>query len=279
MVRRTADVGYGTGDWFVVPLADGSFAPGRVVVHHGEQGVLGYLFAPQTTSPTLKDVSLLDPGDALLACKMSGLYIGSRWPLLGGAGPVDLSVWRLPEGENDVRRLSVRGREVRVDVIDRYLRTVHSFHVPLSELGQRQPGGSLGPLSVENWFPQALAHGTLVPLRTQRWWDHPTPVPEAAPMAPPREDLDDRVCIVVPGRKRSAVDVIECALLLELDSELGELDGTMSGPEGTEIVLYGQDGRGLAAEVERIVRAHKLPAGTHLLVEAGEDTWTVPLAP
>ena len=101
MSRRHAAVGYGPGDWFAVPLADGSFVPGRVAVHAGGHTVLGYLFTPMDHLPALDDVVGLDPGDALCACVMSGLRIGNRWPVLGGTGPVDLEAWRLPEGENN----------------------------------------------------------------------------------------------------------------------------------------------------------------------------------
>ena len=67
------------GDWFAVPLADGSFAP----VDH---------------VPTVAAVSSLEPGNALCAARMSGVSIGDCWPLLGGAGQVDLAVWQIPEG-------------------------------------------------------------------------------------------------------------------------------------------------------------------------------------
>ncbi len=276
MGRSRAIVGYGAGDWFAMPLEDGSFAPGRVAVHAGDHLVLCYLFAPVDHLPTLDEVVGLDPGDALCARVMSGLRIGSPWPMLGGAGPVDLDVWRLPEGENNLSHVFPPERAVRVEIRDAYLRTAHSFHVPLSELGTRQPGGVAGADAVPGWYLHVLKQGALVPVRNQPWWDSPTQAPTSAPPPPPSE-LEDRVRIVVPGPGRAAAEVIESALLRELDPGAGELDGMMGGPEGHELTLYGPDGRHLAVEVERIVCAQKLPVGSHMKVEAGDASWTVPL--
>lgn len=278
MRRRSAVAACGVGDWFVVPLADGSFAPGRVVVHGGNRVILAYLFAPVDHVPTVAGVSALEPADALCACRMSGLSIGDRWPLLGGAGPVDLAVWRIPEGENDLRGIAPPERAVRVDILNARLQTVHAFSVPVSELGQRQPGGVVKAEVVESWFLYALEQGALVPLRTQRWWEHPTPVPGAIPLVPPRPpELDDLVRIVVPGPDWAATDGIERSLLRRLRSSVGEIDGTVSGPDGREIYAYSPDGHKLAATVQRIVRNRRLPPGTHLILESGDTAWRVPL--
>jgi hypothetical protein len=174
---------YRAGDWFVIPLADGTFAPGRVLVHQPPQGVLGYVFAPQATMPTLKDVSDLEPGDALMAQDFSGMHIGDSWPLLGGADSFDRRMWKTPEFETDLRHAFPEGREVRVDLVDDELRRIHSFHAPLSELGKRQRGGAMGAVALEHWVLHQVQRNGFVPLRTQPWWDHPTAVPSgtAAP--------------------------------------------------------------------------------------------------
>ena len=278
MRNRSAVAACGVGDWFVVPLADGSFVPGRVVVHGGDHVILGYLFAPVDHVPTVAEVSALDPGDALCASRMSGLRIGERWPLLGGSGPVDRAAWRIPEVENDLRGITPPERAVRVDILNARLQTIHNFCVPSSELGQRQPGGVVKAEVIERWFLYACEQGSLVPLRTQRWWDHPTPVPGAIPLIPPRPpELDDLVRIIVPGPDWAATESIAGMLRWRLRQAVGEIDGTMSGPDHREIYAYGPDGHRLAAAVQRIVRNRRLPAGTHLMVESGDTAWRVPL--
>lgn len=271
MGRRSAVVGSGVGDWFAVPLADGSFAPGRIVLHGGNHVFLGYLFTPVDHVPTIAEVSSLDPGDALCAARMSGLRIGGRWPVLGGTGVVDGAVWRIPEGENDPRGIAPPERAVRVDILNARLQTIHAFYLPASELGQRQPGGVIKSEVVETWYPYALAQGALVPLRTQRWWDHPTPVPGAIPLVSPRPpELDDLVRIIVPGPDWAGTESIEGRLRWRLRQAVGEIDGTMSGPDSREIYIYGPDGHKLAAAVQRIMRNRRLPAGTHLMIESGD---------
>lgn len=273
------DAGYEAGDWFYIPLADGSFAPGRAVVKAPMFRALGYLFAPQDRPPTLDDVASSDPGDALAALAMSGMRIGKEWPVLGGAEPVDLREWRLPEGETALT-FSPPERGVRVDVRNSQLQTVHSVLVPISELGRRQPGETFGAVAVENWYQHVLGERKLPPLWTQRWWDHPTPVPAAAVLPPPLSDeVDDLVRVVVPGGGWSAGDALERVLRRKLRRSVGEVDGNMRGPEAQEIFVYGPDGHRLAVEVERIVRAKRIPVGTHLLVEAGDESWTVQLTP
>ena len=117
-----------------------------------------------------------------------------------------------------------------------------------------------------------------MPLRTQRWWDHPTPIPGAIPLIPARlPELDDLVRIVVPGPDWAATDSIEGSLRRRLRSALGEVDGTVSSPEGREIYAYGPDGHQLAAAVQRIARTRRLPVGTHLVIESGDTAWKVPL--
>ena len=165
---------YRAGDWFAIPLEDGTFAPGRVVLHVPPQGVLGYLFAPQHGVPDLQGVARLEPGDALAAIDMSGLHIGDPWPLLGGSDGFDPTGWKIPEFESDLRQHFPAGKEVRISLIDSHLRSIHSCQAPLSELGKRQEGGAFGAEAVELWLGRRLAEGSLVPLRTQPWWDNPT---------------------------------------------------------------------------------------------------------
>ncbi len=162
---------YRAGDWFVIPLADGTFVPARVVRHRKPHNVLVYAFAPQAVVPTLDDVAGLEPGDALTAQHISGLNIGDEWPLLGGADRFDRTRWKIPEFESDLRHAFPAGREVRVAFLDDDLRTVHSFQAPLSELGKRQPDGVAGAGAFARWLQFKLDAGSLVPLRSQPWWD------------------------------------------------------------------------------------------------------------
>ncbi|SFK49540.1 hypothetical protein SAMN05216467_3606 [Cellulomonas sp. KH9] len=273
MVRVSA-AAYRVGDWFAIPLADGTFAPGRVVFHTPPQGVLGYVFAPRPTLPTRAELADLEPGDALLAQRFSGLHIGDPWPLLGGAGDVDRSRWKTPEFETDLRDVYPEGREVRVDLVDDQLRRVHFFHAPLSELGRRQYGGVMGAVALERWLLQQVRANALVPLRTQPWWDDPTPVPPGTGPSPAPEHLSDRVVVVVPGRGRSVGDMVEMTLMLGLEPEVGEVDGTMRSPNESEISVYGPDGRRLADRVLELVRPLRAPA-LRLLVRAGDQEWTL----
>ncbi len=269
--------GYRAGDWFAIPLADGTYAPGRVVVHQPPHGVLGYVFAPLDHLPTLDEVAGLEPGDALMAQDFSGLHIGDPWPLLGGADDFDRTAWRTPEFETDLRHAFPEGREVRVDVVDDQLRRIHSFHAPLSELGKRQHGGVMGAAAVERWVLHQLQAGAFVPLRTQPWWDHPTPVPAGTAPAAAPSTLGDSVVVVVPGRTRTAGDLAEMTLMLELDPRLGEVDGTMRSPEESQVLVHGQDGRELASRVEALLAPLTMPAGTTLRVRAGDVQWEIPL--
>lgn len=165
MARRSVSVPYRVGDWFVVPLADGTFAPGRVVVHQPPQSTLCYLFAPVVQRPTSQDVEGLRPGDALLAAVMSGLALGERWELLGGGDGFERDAWPMPEFESEPD-----DGTVRVSVRDERLRVVATSVVPASQAGRRQPDGAMGSGYVEAWFPRQVQAGALVPLRTQPWW-------------------------------------------------------------------------------------------------------------
>lgn len=101
------------GQWFAVPLDDGSFAIG-LVARDGRAGVLvGYFFGPARSSvPGLEQTRDLEPGGAVLVGKFGhlGLRDGS-WPVIGTDAAFDRAAWPMPRF---VRREELTGRTLEV---------------------------------------------------------------------------------------------------------------------------------------------------------------------
>jgi len=96
---------FGPGDWFAVPLSDGTWAAGRIA-RRGGPTLVGYFFGPRRREvPTLAEVASLRPEDAVYVRKFG--YLGLRegeWPILGGAEEFDRASWPMPMfGMHDVR--------------------------------------------------------------------------------------------------------------------------------------------------------------------------------
>ena len=104
---------YRTGDWFAVPLGDGTYVLGRIVRQEGGI-VFGYFFAPPLDHvPTLDEVGARAARDS--ATQMLFSHLGLRdgeWPLLGQEGDWDPDEWPLVEFE---RRIDDKLYAVRWD--------------------------------------------------------------------------------------------------------------------------------------------------------------------
>jgi hypothetical protein len=74
------------------------------------------------------------------------------------------------------------------------------------------------------------------------------------PGADPDEDHDDLV--------ETLTDAVDAA-------GLGEVDGTLRGPDTLEVYLYGPDAAGLADLVAQVVRSHRVAAGATLTLRRG----------
>jgi hypothetical protein len=85
------------GDWFAVPLPDGTWAAGRVVRKEA-WAFLGYYFGPRLRQqPTLADVQHLTAQDAVKVSN-SDIYLVTSGicPILGGRNNWDPSDWPVP---------------------------------------------------------------------------------------------------------------------------------------------------------------------------------------
>ncbi|WP_309133462.1 hypothetical protein [Cellulomonas sp.] len=273
MVRHA----YAPGDWVVVPLAGGTFAPARVVRVPARHSTLTYVFAPRASPPTLDEVRDVDPGDALLAVTVSGLAIGGAWTLLGGRDGFDPAAWPLPEVETEVP--AAGGPVLRVARLDESLRRFDVRHVPVAERGRRQPEGAMGSAYLEQWMPLQLERGALGPVREQVWWRLPAERPDrpagdagmgtAGPTGAPAAGLPDRVGVVLPGPEGAdAARRVERLLHRALQGTAA-VDGTLANPEGGEVWVHPQDVLLTVDAVRGAPAEEVLPAGSHLVVRTG----------
>jgi hypothetical protein len=93
------------GDWFTVPLVDGTWAVGRIGRRNGPV-LLGYFFGPRRPHlPSLEDVESLRAENADWVHTFG--YLGLRegeWPILGGSDDFDPTAWPMPMfGMHDLR--------------------------------------------------------------------------------------------------------------------------------------------------------------------------------
>lgn len=275
---------YAPGDWVVVPLADGTFAPARVVRVPARHDTLTYVFAPRATPSTLDDVRDLDPGDALLAVNVSGLAVGKTWTVLGGRDDFDPAAWPLPEVETEVPFPD--GTLLRVERMDESLRRVDSRHVPLSERGGRQPGDAMGSAYLEQWMPLQLERGALGLVREQVWWPREPARPDgvagrvavgtSGPASTPEPAaLPARVAVVLPGPDGAAAAATVERVLHHALRGVAEVDGTLLNPDGGEVWVYPQDVLTTVEAVRGALAGKRLPEGSHLLLRVGEEDESV----
>jgi hypothetical protein len=139
-----ARLAYGEGDWFAVPLQDGSFGVG-LIARANPRGVLfGYFFGPSRLDlPRLADLRALTASDAVLVGKFGHLGLKEkRWPLLGRLDGWERDRWLMPVF---IRREELTGRIVRViyDENDPLLvRRVE--RLPLGEVAEGPQDGLMG---------------------------------------------------------------------------------------------------------------------------------------
>lgn len=90
---------YKEGDWFSVPLKDGTYGVGLVARSpKGGKVLLGYFFGPKrATPPSVDDIARLEKEDAVLVARFGdlGLYNG-EWSVVGRSGPWDRTAWPMP---------------------------------------------------------------------------------------------------------------------------------------------------------------------------------------
>jgi hypothetical protein len=91
-------VNHGEGDWFAVPLRDGSYAAGLIARANPRGVLLGYFFGPRRSEiPQLNDVTGLRPNDAVLVGMFGDLaIIQGNWPLLGRLDDWERRDWPTP---------------------------------------------------------------------------------------------------------------------------------------------------------------------------------------
>jgi hypothetical protein len=89
---------YQEGDWFAVPLGDGSYAVGLVARMDRKGGVLGYFFGPRREQPPAKaDIMHLTHADAVWISHFGDLgLLEGLWPIIGRVGPWNRADWPMP---------------------------------------------------------------------------------------------------------------------------------------------------------------------------------------
>ena len=93
---------YREGDWFAVPLGDGTYALGRIARHHGGI-VFAYFFAPPFDHvPALDEAEARTAADASTQMLLSHLGLrDGEWPVLG-QGEWKREEWPLVEFERQI---------------------------------------------------------------------------------------------------------------------------------------------------------------------------------
>jgi len=89
---------YREGDWFTVPLRDGTFASG-CLARTSRRGVLfGYFFGPKRAEPAnINELERLAPTDASLLCMFGHLALKTgKWPVIGQRGCWNRAEWPIP---------------------------------------------------------------------------------------------------------------------------------------------------------------------------------------
>lgn len=150
---------FGAGDWFAVPLDDGRFAYGVVVVRsRGQSGIsLGYFFGrPFDRVPTLPEVQGSGADEAVLVGHFTGVGIRSgRWPLLGQADRWVAHDWPNPVF---VREEGSTGRYFRVVYDDSDPnRVIREELIPVGTAAAGPSDGLMGHLYVESLLSKLLS--------------------------------------------------------------------------------------------------------------------------
>lgn len=98
-MSRKGTPAFGVGDWLAIPLRDGGFGTGLVVIVDRSEIILGYFFGPRyATMPSLGMMSEKRPEDAVLVaiCGALGIIQG-KWKLLGKLPEWSPPAWPIPD--------------------------------------------------------------------------------------------------------------------------------------------------------------------------------------
>jgi len=90
---------YEEGQWFVVPLRDGTYCIGIIVRgNYHTRGGLGYFFDKKYfTVPMADETYLMSKDNAILICKFGDLgIIHGEWPLINNGKPFLREEWPVP---------------------------------------------------------------------------------------------------------------------------------------------------------------------------------------
>jgi hypothetical protein len=130
---------YAEGDWFAVPLGDGTYALGRIARHH--RGIVfAYFFSPAFDHvPTLDEVGSRPASKSTTQMLLSHMDLrDGDWPVLGQAGSWDPAAWPMVEFE---RLIETTGRPDVLYVIrwdeDTLTEEASSVRIDPGEAGKR----------------------------------------------------------------------------------------------------------------------------------------------
>ena len=91
---------YSEGQWFAIPLRNGGYALGIIVIgSYKTKGGLGYFFGPKYLEiPDDKAILEKQPGDAILVAIFGDLgIINGNWPLIQSSRPFSKEEWPIPK--------------------------------------------------------------------------------------------------------------------------------------------------------------------------------------
>lgn len=271
---------YALGDWFAIPLGDGSFLPARVARWDGRNTIAAYLFAPAVTAPPplsmLQGVTAAGAFSYIILSDL-GLRRG-EWPVIGGAGDFVGRDWPIGEFE---RVIDVPGREAVHEAVRyaddnpnhalsvRRLSHAEWDRLPIDGLSGYQAAvvharhrlGLLGlgsPVAPDDFAPVPGLHVA------------PTPAdPVVAPTSPDRDAVIVRLDTRDVGDPGGIVDKLQDTLeRVVRESGAGEYDGLVRNEEETTLYLYGDD----AAHLWRVVSATLAALPPAVRVEATART-------
>ena len=96
--RRTSDLPYREGTWFVVPLRCGGYVPGIVVRSNGNGCIFGYFFGPRHKRiPRLNEVQGLRHEDVAFSIQFGDLgLLEEHWPIIGESEQWESKAWPMP---------------------------------------------------------------------------------------------------------------------------------------------------------------------------------------
>ena len=245
------------GDWFRLPLPDGSDAVGHCVqVAGGGAFMLAYFFYPMDRSQE-QGWRSLEPAEALTAVVCGGLGVTTgEWEVIDHTD-VDPTAWPVPEFQRRVPTLD--GEQLLVvtkqpDLVN------DASAAPLKpgEEGLRPPDKLFGYGNVPIWL-QHLRNIDLPPVGRQPWWrSKPPATPQSVHVDDPEPDA---VLVRIPGTWTGDLKALLTSLE-EATSGIGEVDGSLVGNDEITVYIYGEDGPRLGAATRERLRLLDLVTAT-----------------